>query len=90
MPNMRKLKIDKIILGERRRQLVQAKVDEIAECLGSRRQGGGVQLVLPFDPPLDHQCGRGGPCVLIAEIHEASNSIPRCLKCEFSGARRRA
>ena len=58
--------------------------------LGSRRQDGGVQLVLPFDPPLDHQCGRGGPCVLIAEIHEASNSIPRCLKCEFSGARRRA
>jgi ParB family transcriptional regulator, chromosome partitioning protein len=31
MPNMRKLKIDKIILGDRRRQLVQEKVDEIAE-----------------------------------------------------------
>ncbi len=31
MPNVRKLKIDKIILGERRRRLVQKKVDEIAE-----------------------------------------------------------
>jgi hypothetical protein len=47
----------------------------VGMSLGSRRQDGGVQLVLPFDPPLDHQCGRGGPCVLIAEIDEAGNSV---------------
>jgi hypothetical protein len=35
MPNMRKLKIDKIILGERRRQLVQ----ELIAWAKSKRAG---------------------------------------------------
>ena len=57
--------------------------------LGGRRQDG-VQLTLPFDPPLDDQCGRGGPCVLIVEIDEDGYHVLRCLTCECSGARRRA
>jgi hypothetical protein len=58
------------------------------ESLGGHRQDG-VQLIRPFDPPLDYQCGRGlGPFVLISRIDEAGNSFLRCLTCRCTGRRR--